>query len=151
MDAASWRGRSCGPLVGNKDAGGQTGSAWLCAGCPPRMCPCPAHPHSGHAVPLQARSLRWNGESKANGTLMRVAPLAVWGRQLPAETLADYARLDASLSHPNPACGDASAVYAIALASLVARPGDAAGALAAACEWAEAHAGALGVALLGLA
>ena len=97
-------------------------------------------------LPAQARSQRWNSDSKANGALMRVAPLAVWGHRLPAATLAEHAALDASLSHPNPTCGEASAAYAIALAHLIAHPGDATGALAAACSWAEAHAGAPGAA-----
>lgn len=72
---------------------------------------------------------------------MRAAPLAVWGHRLTPAALAECAVLDASLSHPNPACGEASAAYVIALARLVAQPGDAAGALAAAIAWAEEHAG----------
>ena len=91
--------------------------------------------------PHQARSLRWCSESKANGALMRAAPLAVWGHRLPPATLAEYAILDASLSHPSPTCGEASAAYVIALAHLIAQPGDAEGALAAACAWAEDSAG----------
>jgi ADP-ribosylglycohydrolase len=93
------------------------------------------------AARMQARSLRWCSESKANGALMRAAPLAVWGHRLPPATLAECAALDASLSHPNPTCGEASAAYVIALARLIARPGDAAGALAAACDWARDCAG----------
>ncbi len=72
---------------------------------------------------------------------MRAAPLAVWGHQLPPATLAEHAASDARLSHPNQACCDASAAYCIALAHLIACPGDAAGALQAACTWVEEHAG----------
>lgn len=72
---------------------------------------------------------------------MRAAPLAVWGHRLPPAALAECAALDASLSHPNTTCGDASAAYVIAVARLIAQPGDAAGALAVACAWAEEHAG----------
>jgi ADP-ribosylglycohydrolase/fructose-1,6-bisphosphatase/inositol monophosphatase family enzyme len=65
--------------------------------------------------------------SQANGALMRVSPLAVFGQALPAPALAALARLDAALTHPHPVCGDASAVYAVALAHAVrtgAAPGD---------------------------
>lgn len=72
---------------------------------------------------------------------MRCAPLAVWGHRLAPPTLAEYAALDAGLSHPNPTCADCSAAYVIAVAHLIARPGDAGGALEAACDWAERHAG----------
>ena len=72
---------------------------------------------------------------------MRAAPLAVWGHRLTPTALAECAVLDASLSHPNPTCGEASAAYVVALACLIAQPGDAAGALAAASAWAEEHAG----------
>ena len=80
-------------------------------------------------------------ESQANGALMRVAPLAVWGHQLSPALLAEYAAADAGLSHPNPTCGDCSAAYCIAVAHLIARPGDAEGALKAAEAWAQEHAG----------
>ncbi|PSC68863.1 ribonuclease III isoform A [Micractinium conductrix] len=55
--------------------------------------------------------------------------------------LAAAAAADVRLSHPNPACADASAAYCIALAHLIAHPGNAGGALAAACAWASEHAG----------
>ena len=39
--------------------------------------------------------------SQANGALMRVSPLGIWGWQLPLQQLADAARADARLTHPN--------------------------------------------------
>ncbi len=97
---------------------------------------------------LQARAdanLREHPErGEANGALMRATPLGVWGHRLPPEAVAAAARADAALSHPAQACRDASALYSIALAHLVAAPGDAQGALAAAEAWADAHAGWLG-------
>lgn len=72
---------------------------------------------------------------------MRITPLAIWGHRLTPSRIATDAALDASLSHPNPTCAHASAAYAIAVALLVANPGDAAGALAAAITWASEHAG----------
>ena len=54
-------------------------------------------------------------QSKANGALMRVTPLAVWGHALPDDQLADCARREAALSHPNvtcQACGPRSSTVA---------------------------------------
>lgn len=101
----------------------------------PLRCPPPA-------PTTQARAARQCMDSKANGALMRAAPLAVWGHRLPPAELAAAAAADVRLSHPNPACADASAAYCIALAHLIAHPGNAGGALAAACAWASEHAGA---------
>ena len=43
-------------------------------------------------------------QSKANGALMRVTPLAVWGHKLSDEQLADCARREAALTHPHVTC-----------------------------------------------
>ena len=45
-----------------------------------------------------------NMNSKANGALMRITPLAVWGHQLSEEQLVQAAREDAQLTHPNQTC-----------------------------------------------
>lgn len=79
--------------------------------------------------------------SKANGQLMRIAPLAVWAHRQGPEEIAAHCAADASLSHPNPACAESSAAYCIAIAHLIRHEGDAEGALAAACAWAQQHAG----------
>lgn len=78
--------------------------------------------------------------SKANGSLMRCAPIGVWGARLDDELLAACARADSSLTHPNPSCGDAVAAYTLALAHLVRAPGDRAGAWTRAHAWGAAHA-----------
>lgn len=93
------------------------------------------------AMPPQARAQRLSMSSKANGALMRISPVAVWGHPLDPATLAQHAAADARLSHPNPTCCDCSAAYAIAAAHLIRHPGDAEGAMQAACTWAEQHAG----------
>lgn len=59
---------------------------------------------------------RKNHESQANGSLMRIAPLAIWGHALPAEELAVIARRDSSITHPNPVCQGACAVFTVAVA-----------------------------------
>jgi ADP-ribosylglycohydrolase len=57
-----------------------------------------------------------NPTSQANGALMRISPLGIFGSQLPPEALAQHARTDASLTHPHPTCLDANVVYTAAIA-----------------------------------
>jgi len=63
-----------------------------------------------------ALSGRYNYESEANGALMRIAPLGIFGVHQTADDLADWARQDAALTHPNPVCQEVNALYATALA-----------------------------------
>lgn len=63
-----------------------------------------------------------NAQSKANGALMRCAPIAVAFHADPPR-LDWMATMDARLSHPNPVCVDANKVYCAALGALV-RTGD---------------------------
>ncbi|MEQ1528550.1 MAG: inositol monophosphatase family protein [Methylococcales bacterium] len=58
-------------------------------------------------------------QSQANGALMRIAPLAVWGIALDNDVLADLARQDAQLTHQHPICQDANAVFCVALAAAI--------------------------------
>jgi ADP-ribosylglycohydrolase/fructose-1,6-bisphosphatase/inositol monophosphatase family enzyme len=62
-------------------------------------------------------------ESKANGALMRVAPLGILGHCHTATQVAHWAREDARLTHPHPVCLDASAAFAVAIAHAVGRGG----------------------------
>ena len=64
-----------------------------------------------------------DAESQANGGLMRVSPLGIFGHALPATRLARLVREECALTHPHPVCRDASAAYAVALAHAV-RTGD---------------------------
>lgn len=71
------------------------------------------------------KSNRWsNAKSKANGSLMRCVPLAIWGFNLSEKKLAHYAFQDSSLSHPNITCCESVACYIIAIASLIRSGGD---------------------------
>lgn len=56
-------------------------------------------------------------DSEANGALMRITPLAVWGvgTGLNTDELAEFARLDSKITHPNRVCQDANAVFVVAL------------------------------------
>ncbi|MFM2248160.1 MAG: High confidence in function and specificity [Pseudomonadota bacterium] len=80
---------------------------------------------------------RPNRQSQANGALMRVSPLAIFGADLPDAILADLARQEAAITHPHRICGDASAAFCVAIAHAL-RAGDGpAAAHAAALAWAE--------------
>lgn len=95
-----------------------------------------------YAATMTSAAARFCMESKANGSLMRAAPLGVWGRHLTPAALADCARQDSCLSHPNPSCWQAVACYSMAIAHLMNHRGDRTGAFAAAHQWALAHANA---------
>ena len=57
--------------------------------------------------------------TQANGALMRVAPLGIWGAYRAVGDVAEAARADASLTHPNRVCIAASATFAVAIAHAV--------------------------------
>jgi ADP-ribosylglycohydrolase/fructose-1,6-bisphosphatase/inositol monophosphatase family enzyme len=78
-----------------------------------------------------------NVESQANGALMRVSPLGIFGWRLAPRALATLARQDAEITHPNPVCRDASAAFCVALAHAVRTGEGAAAAHAAALGWAR--------------
>jgi ADP-ribosylglycohydrolase/fructose-1,6-bisphosphatase/inositol monophosphatase family enzyme len=74
--------------------------------------------------------------SKANGSLMRVSPLGIFGHRLAPAELVALAREDARLTHPHVVCGDAGAVFTATLARAVAGGGTP----AALADWALAFA-----------
>lgn len=78
--------------------------------------------------------------SKANGSLMRISPLAVWAASRDRDAIVRAAGEDASLSHPNPSCVDAARAYVLALAALIRTGGDAAAALEEATAFVRAEA-----------
>jgi ADP-ribosylglycohydrolase/fructose-1,6-bisphosphatase/inositol monophosphatase family enzyme len=67
----------------------------------------------------QAAMRAASGSSQANGALMRVSPLGIWGWQRDASELAEAARADARLTHPNPVCQESSAVFTVAIAHAI--------------------------------
>src|ERR1035438_5149320 len=62
---------------------------------------------------------RPNPDSQANGALMRISPLGIFCWNCDLEKTAQLAQLDASLTHPHPVCGQANALFAMAIAELV--------------------------------
>ncbi|GMF22105.1 unnamed protein product [Phytophthora lilii] len=67
--------------------------------------------------------------SEANGSLMRIAPLAIWSVGESEEIIASHARAEPTLSHPNQVCQDCNAVYCLMLEHLLRCPGDFQGAV----------------------
>jgi ADP-ribosyl-[dinitrogen reductase] hydrolase len=59
-----------------------------------------------------------NPLSQANGSLMRISPLGVFGARQP-HLVADWARQDSALTHPHETCQDACAVFVTALARAI--------------------------------
>lgn len=78
---------------------------------------------------LIANAKKYNMGSEANGSLMRIAPLAIWARKLSTSKIVSFARQEASLSHPNRICQDVNAVYCVTLVWLLNNPGDYKGAI----------------------
>ncbi len=62
-----------------------------------------------------------NEDSQANGALMRVSPLGVFGARedVGVRAAADFAREDGALTHPNPVCVDANAVFVVGLVTAI--------------------------------
>lgn len=77
----------------------------------------------------------YNSESKANGSLMRAAPLGIVGAGLTKEETIQMARTDASLTHPNAACQASTVAYVLAIRHLIQKPGDHKGAFKAAKDF----------------
>jgi ADP-ribosylglycohydrolase len=59
-----------------------------------------------------------NPLSQANGSLMRISPLGIFGARVPRLAL-EWARQDSALTHPHLVCQDACAVFVAALARAV--------------------------------
>lgn len=60
-------------------------------------------------------------ESQANGALMRIGPLGIFGSRHRLDAVARWAREDAGLTHPHRICLDANALFAMALAHAIDR------------------------------
>ncbi len=62
---------------------------------------------------------RLNATSQANGAMMRISPLGIFGARHALPEVAEWARQDAALTHPNPVCRQANALFAMAIAHAV--------------------------------
>ncbi len=71
----------------------------------------------------RSMALAADRSSQANGSLMRISPLGIFGHRMDRDELAELARLDSSLTHPHPACLEACAVFTVAIARAVSDGG----------------------------
>ena len=78
-----------------------------------------------------------DAHTQANGSLMRVSPLAIWGWRLPAERVAALARADSRLTHPSPVCQGAVAAFTAATAHAIRTGAPAEEVYRVALDWAE--------------
>jgi ADP-ribosyl-[dinitrogen reductase] hydrolase len=62
-----------------------------------------------------------NKRSQANGALMRISPLGIFGSKFELRLVAEYAKQDAALTHPHPVCVQANALFAMSIASAIKR------------------------------
>lgn len=60
-----------------------------------------------------------NPQSEANGALMRISPLGIFGTFLPAAQVMEWAAQDAALTHINPVCQEVNSLYAATLAYII--------------------------------
>ena len=60
-----------------------------------------------------------NPDSQANGALMRVSPLGIFGAKYALNPVADWARQDAAITHVHRVCQEANALFAMAIAHAV--------------------------------
>ena len=58
--------------------------------------------------------------SQANGSLMRISPLGIYGSRFDLDTVADWAMQDSRLTHPNVVCQTAVAIYTTTIAQAIA-------------------------------
>jgi ADP-ribosyl-[dinitrogen reductase] hydrolase len=58
--------------------------------------------------------------SQANGAMMRISPLGIFGARCGLEQVADWAKQDAEITHPNLVCAQANQLYAMAIARAIA-------------------------------
>lgn len=101
---ASWK--ASGPF----DCGGTTATA---------LDPAAAALKSGRRSVAGAAMHAASDSSQANGALMRISPLAIFGHAMDPAALMELARQDAQLTHPHRVCQDANAIFTATLAHAI--------------------------------
>ncbi len=64
---------------------------------------------------LRGLTGRPNRRSQANGALMRISPLAIFGTHREPAQVMEWAREDAAITHPHPICRQTNALFAAAV------------------------------------
>ncbi len=62
---------------------------------------------------------RANPDSQANGAMMRISPLGIFGANHAPRLVAEWARQDAAITHPHPVCQQANALFTMSIAHAV--------------------------------
>jgi ADP-ribosylglycohydrolase len=70
---------------------------------------------------------RPNTDSQANGALMRISPLGIFGANHDLARVSEWAQQDAALTHSNPICVQTNALFAMAIADAIGSGRDAQG------------------------
>ncbi len=60
-----------------------------------------------------------NPDSQANGAMMRISPLGIFGAGFKLNQVAEWAMQDAALTHPNKICQQANALFAMGIAHAI--------------------------------
>jgi ADP-ribosylglycohydrolase len=60
-----------------------------------------------------------NKDSQANGALMRISPLGIFGSNHDLARVSEWAQQDAAITHPHPVCLQANALFAMAIADAI--------------------------------
>ena len=60
-----------------------------------------------------------NAHSQANGAMMRISPLGIFGSRFAMKQVAEWAMQDAKLTHPNKVCQQANALFAMTIAHAI--------------------------------
>lgn len=89
--------------------------------------------------PSQLASAAASRRSEANGSLMRISPLGIWGWQTEPGRLAELARNDSALTHPHENCRHAAALFSVTIAAAIRDRFDAPSTYAFAERWARAN------------
>lgn len=80
---------------------------------------------------------RLDDSSEANGALMRISPLGIFGvQQLPGQ-VAEWARQDAGITHPSRVCLEANELFAVAISRAILTGDDAGSVYSHMLGWAE--------------
>jgi ADP-ribosylglycohydrolase len=75
-------------------------------------------------------------ESQANGALMRISPLGIFGSRYSLAVVAEWARLDAAITHPHRICLQVNVLFAMAIAQAVRTQTDGESLYRSVVEWA---------------
>ena len=62
---------------------------------------------------------RPNHDSQANGAMMRISPLGIFGANHSLQQVGEWAKQDAALTHPHPVCQQANALFTMAIARAI--------------------------------